>query len=52
MAFKPNYRGGRRERDRLKQAKRDEKLRRRQERKLQREEPTSAEAETNVPKDS
>jgi hypothetical protein len=32
MAFKPNYRFERAERDRLKQAKKDEKLRRQQER--------------------
>jgi uncharacterized protein YjbI with pentapeptide repeats len=32
MAFKPNYRFERRERDRLKQAKKDEKLKRQQER--------------------
>jgi hypothetical protein len=31
MAFKPNYRFGRVERDRLKQAKKDEKLKRQQE---------------------
>ena len=38
MAFKPNYRFERSERNRLKQAKRDEKQRRREERKAERDE--------------
>jgi len=38
MPFKPNYRFERRERDRVKQAKKEEKLRRQQERKAQRDE--------------
>jgi hypothetical protein len=39
MPFKPNYRFDRTERDRLKQAKREDKLRRQQERKAQRDVP-------------
>ena len=38
MPFKPNYRIERRERDRAKQAKKEEKLRRQQERKAERDE--------------
>jgi hypothetical protein len=37
MPFKPNYRFDRMERDRLKQAKKEDKLRRQQERKTQRD---------------
>ena len=43
MAFKPNYRFGRSERDRLKQTKKEDKLRRKQERKAQRDEPEAGE---------
>jgi hypothetical protein len=39
MPFKPNYRFDRIERDRLKQAKKEDKLRRQQERKAQRDNP-------------
>jgi hypothetical protein len=39
MPFKPNYRFDRMERDRLKQAKKEDKLRRQQERKAQRDDP-------------
>jgi hypothetical protein len=39
MAFRPNYRFDRIERDRLKRAKKDEKLRRQQERKSEQPEP-------------
>jgi hypothetical protein len=45
MAFKPNYRFERSERNRLKLAKKDEKLRRQQERKAQRDEPKPPEAD-------
>lgn len=38
MAFKPNYRFERNERNRLKQEKKEDKLRRQQERKAQRQE--------------
>jgi hypothetical protein len=48
MAFKPNYRFGRSERNRLKLAKKDEKLRRQQERKAQRDEPKPPEANRNA----
>jgi hypothetical protein len=44
LAFKPNYRFERAERDRLKQAKKDEKLKRQQERASSRRDGTSAEA--------
>ena len=44
MAFKPNYRFGRAERDRLKQAKKDEKLKRQQERAASRRDIGSTEA--------
>lgn len=44
MAFKPNYRFGRAERDRLKQAKKDEKLKRQQERAALRRDSGSTEA--------
>lgn len=43
MAFRPNYRFERRERDRLKQVKKDEKLKRQQERASLRPDPGSAE---------
>lgn len=43
MAFRPNYRFERMERDRLKKAKTDEKLRRQQERASQRQEPDQPE---------
>jgi hypothetical protein len=51
MAFRPNYRFERRERDRLKQVKKDEKLKRQQERASLRPEPGSAEVpdERDVP---
>jgi hypothetical protein len=49
MAFKPNYRFERIERDRLKQAKKDEKLRRQQERKSQGDAPDATEPEDNPP---
>jgi hypothetical protein len=45
MAFKPNYRFERTERERIKQAKKDEKLRRHQERKLQRDEAETPESD-------
>ena len=45
MAFKPNYRFERIERDRLKKAKAEEKLRRQQERTSQRREPDAPEGE-------
>jgi hypothetical protein len=41
MAFRTNYRFERSERQRLKQAKKDEKLRRQQERKAQRDDSDS-----------
>jgi hypothetical protein len=44
MAFRPNYRFERRERDRLKQVKKDEKLKRQQERASLRPDPGPAEA--------
>jgi hypothetical protein len=44
MAFKPNYRFGRVERDRLKQAKKDEKLKRQQERTSLRRDSGSSDA--------
>jgi hypothetical protein len=43
MAFRPNYRFERAERDRLKKAKKDEKLRRQQERAAQRPDDNSTE---------
>jgi hypothetical protein len=49
MAFKPNYRFERRERDRLKQAKKEEKLRRQQERATERSDPDAPETEENAP---
>jgi len=51
MAFRPNYRFERVERDRLKKAKQEEKLRRQQERKSQRDgdEPGSPEAGETPP---
>lgn len=49
MAFKPNYRFERAERDRLKKARKDEKLKRQQERASSRQE--SGPAETNEPRD-
>lgn len=45
MAFRTNYRFERRERDRLKQVKKEDKLRRRQERKAQPDEPAAPEAD-------
>jgi hypothetical protein len=52
MAFKPNYRFERAERNRAKQLKRDEKLRRQQERTLTRNEDPDPEpaAEDETPK--
>jgi len=48
MAFRTNYRFERRERDRLKQQKKEEKLRRQQERKSgQADETATPEAEAN-----
>jgi hypothetical protein len=44
MAFKPNYRFERAERDRLKKARKDEKLKRQQERASHREDGGSPEA--------
>jgi hypothetical protein len=44
MAFKPNYRFERAERDRLKKAKKEEKLRRQQERASPSPDDSSAEA--------
>ena len=49
MAFKPNYRFERNERDRAKQAKKEEKLRRRQERKSQGNVPDEQEPDVNPP---
>lgn len=49
MAFKPNYRFDRMERDRLKKAKAEEKLRRQQERTAQRRDPDLPEAEDDKP---
>lgn len=49
MAFKPNYRFERSERARLKQAKKDEKLRRQQERTAERREPDQPESDNNAP---
>lgn len=43
MAFKPNYRFERAERDRLKKARKDEKLKRQQERASDRQDGSSAE---------
>jgi hypothetical protein len=45
MPFKPNYRFERQERNRLKQAKKEAKLRRQQERKAERDEPPPPDAE-------
>ena len=44
MAFKPNYRFERAERDRLKKARKDEKLKRQQERTSSRQDGGSTEA--------
>ena len=49
MAFRPNYRFERSERDRLKKAKAEEKLRRQQERTAQRREPDPPEVEDDKP---
>jgi hypothetical protein len=49
MAFRPNYRFDRIERDRLKKAKKDEKLRRQQERKSEQPEADAAEAVAPAP---
>ena len=49
MAFKPNYRFERMERDRLKKAKAEEKLRRQQERTTQRRDPDLPETEDDKP---
>jgi hypothetical protein len=49
MAFRPNYRFDRRERDLAKQPKKEEKLRRRQERKSQRDITTELEPDVNPP---
>src|ERR1700745_2053303 len=50
MPFKPNYSFERRERERLKQAKKEEKLRRRQqERNAQPDEPAPRGADRNAP---
>ncbi|MBV9018103.1 MAG: hypothetical protein JO058_20840 [Alphaproteobacteria bacterium] len=49
MAFKTNYRFERRERDRLKQAKKEDKLRRQQERRAQQDQPADTEADPAVP---
>jgi hypothetical protein len=45
MAFKPNYRFERLERDRLKQAKKEEKLRRQRERRSPPAEPSGDQSE-------
>jgi hypothetical protein len=45
MAFKPNYRFERAERDRLKKARKDEKLKRQQERVSQRDDSSPEETE-------
>jgi hypothetical protein len=50
MAFRPNYRFERAERDRLKKAKKDDKLRRQQERASQRPDPDSTEATDSLDK--
>jgi hypothetical protein len=49
MAFKPNYRADRLERDRAKQAKKDDKARRRQERKAEEDNPTPPETPDEAP---
>jgi hypothetical protein len=49
MAFRPNYRFERIERDRLKKAKAEEKLRRQQERTSERREPDQPETEGDTP---
>jgi hypothetical protein len=49
MAFRPNYRFERAERDRLKKARKDEKLKRQQERASSRQEGSPA--ETDDPRD-
>ena len=49
MAFRPNYRFERSERDRLKKAKAEEKLRRQQERTAQRRDPDTPETEDDKP---
>ena len=49
MPFKPNYNQQRAERDRLKQVKRDEKLRLQQERMAQRKAAASGEAPAEDP---
>ena len=49
MAFRTNYRFERTERDRLKKARKDEKLRRLQERKAERDDTTPGEPETEAP---
>jgi hypothetical protein len=51
MAFRTNYRFERGERDRLKKAKKDEKLRRLQERKAERDETSPDKLETEAPPD-
>jgi len=51
MAFKPNYRFERNERNRLKQAKKEDKLRRQQERKLDQEEPSALQPDEHPPQD-
>jgi hypothetical protein len=48
MPFKPNYSFERRERDRLKQAKKEEKLRRQQERKAERGDDNLPDADGNA----
>ena len=47
MAFRPHYRFERMERDRLKQAKKDEKLRRQRERKSQHDDPGVTQPDDN-----
>jgi hypothetical protein len=49
MAFRPNYRFDRRERDLAKQTKKEEKLRRRQERKSERDMVAEPEPDVNPP---
>lgn len=49
MAFRPNYRFERNERNRLKEAKKEDKLRRQQERKAQRDESDAAQPDDKPP---
>jgi hypothetical protein len=51
MPFKPNYRFDRMERDRLKQSKKEDKLRRQQECKAQRDNPELTDDADPTPKE-